>query len=78
MASVPELRPGWLEGAGSPFARLFVEGAKANEGCRFFSRCAVARAGLCDVTVPPIRLGEGRKIACHHTIEHLSSPAELV
>lgn len=72
MGSVPELRPGWLEGAGTPFARLFAEGTAGGGGCRFFTRCAVAMPGTCDTVTPPVRPGDGRRIACHHPLDQLA------
>jgi peptide/nickel transport system ATP-binding protein len=53
MASVPELRPGWLESA----TRGVSRGAPLGEGCRFFSRCPVAVSGLCDMVRPPFTKG---------------------
>ena len=73
MASVPELRPGWLEGSGSPLAHLSSAGVNSAAGCRFFARCSVARIGTCDALAPPIRLGQGCRIACHHKLEDLSA-----
>lgn len=58
MASVPELRPGWLESA----TRGVSRGAPMGEGCRFFPRCPVATPGLCDMVRPAVHEG----IACHH------------
>jgi peptide/nickel transport system ATP-binding protein len=63
IASVPELRTGWLDGVGPtreavPFA--------SPAGCSFFPRCAVAMQGTCDTTPPPSRpLSKGAEILCH-------------
>jgi peptide/nickel transport system ATP-binding protein len=69
MASVPELRIGWLEEA------METQEAKAGidrvvklteTGCPFFDRCPLAIEGACNRKIPPIRnLGDGHTIACH-------------
>ncbi|MFF4615165.1 ABC transporter ATP-binding protein [Nonomuraea jabiensis] len=39
-------------------------------GCRFHTRCAHVRAGLCHTDVPDLRAyGERRRAACHHAAE---------
>lgn len=71
IASVPELRTGWLDELP---ARLAVEarapGAAAPPAglCTFLDRCPVRIAGRCDREAPPRRiLEEGKEILCHHT-----------
>ena len=73
MSSVPELRPGWLEGADSAFVLTQGREASVNGGCRFYSRCAVARPGLCDTASPPSRHADDRTITCHHDLDDLAS-----
>jgi len=73
MSSVPELRPGWLEGADSAFVLTQGREASVNGGCRFYSRCAVARLGLCDTASPPSRHADDRTITCHHDLDDLAS-----
>lgn len=69
MASVPELRPGWLEST----MRGVSRGAPMDKGCRFFPRCPLATPGLCDLAPPPVQGG----IACHHIggMDHMADHA---
>jgi peptide/nickel transport system ATP-binding protein len=69
MASVPALRPGWLETADGAFGGAARAGAA---GCRFFPRCPRAVPGLCDTAPPPVHQAQGQAIACHHTPEVLA------
>lgn len=69
MASVPELRRGWLEEAGGPSVTV---GEATAAGCRFFPRCDLRMAGRCDVEPPPPRRAEGSRIWCHRTIGELT------
>ena len=73
IASVPELRIGWLEEtmqtqeaqAGIDRVVKLVE-----VGCPFFDRCPLAIEGTCDRETPPIRdLGGGHTIECHRSQE---------
>jgi peptide/nickel transport system ATP-binding protein len=75
LSSVPELRPGWLEGidrthideAGGGLSREDVA-----VPCPFFRRCAVRIPGTCDVVPPPVRrLANGTDILCQHTEDEL-------
>lgn len=74
LASVPELRPGWLEqsrssarGSGEP-----VDPARPTAGCPFTDRCPHCIADKCDRVAPPRRvLGPGRVMACHRQPEDL-------
>jgi peptide/nickel transport system ATP-binding protein len=71
IASVPELRVGWLE------ETMETQEAKAgidrvvkltDTGCPFFDRCPLAIEGTCDREIPPIRnLGDGHTIECHRS-----------
>src|SRR5919199_2378376 len=47
IASVPELRPGWLEAAGEVRAPEMAPGA-ARPACPFFPRCGQRIDGVCD------------------------------
>ena len=71
IASVPELRIGWLE------ETMETQEAQAgidrvvklvDVGCPFFDRCPLAIEGTCDRETPPIRnLGDGHAIECHRS-----------
>jgi peptide/nickel transport system ATP-binding protein len=77
IASVPELRQGWLEDVGktriattatTPFR---VAGLHA---CSFFDRCPVGMDGLCNLRPPPVRrLSKGADILCHRTEQELNA-----
>lgn len=71
MASVPELRQGWLEEVGGLFDGRFARPAGAAAGCRFFPRCDLGLPGTCDISAPPLRAYEGREIHCHREIADL-------
>jgi len=69
LASVPEMRQGWLEGVAET-AEAQAAGAGGVDlgakGCPFANRCAHLIKGTCDTTVPPMRVLENRlAIACH-------------
>ncbi len=77
LASVPELRTGWLEEvmhtreARSGISRAVQVSA---HGCSFSERCPVAVEGLCEREPPPIRARPGgHLIACHRTLEALDT-----
>ena len=71
IASVPELRVGWLE------ATMETQEAKAGidrvvriteTGCPFFDRCPIKIEGTCDKEIPPIRnFGDHHQIECHRS-----------
>ncbi|ONG58097.1 hypothetical protein BKE38_03560 [Pseudoroseomonas deserti] len=64
VASVPELRPGWLEQTAAP--RTPEAPASRRSACAFFPRCPVAIPGICDRDPPPLRaLAKGSEILCH-------------
>ena len=75
LASVPELRQGWLEAMGRTAAA--IRGiARAVEttaiGCSFRRRCPLAIEGVCDSERPPLRaLPGGTSIACHRELAEL-------
>jgi peptide/nickel transport system ATP-binding protein len=68
IASVPEMRRGWLEDSQAAAASAAVGGeVPASKAlCPFLPRCPVRIAGVCDVTPPPERLLEkGNTVLCH-------------
>lgn len=76
IASVPELRVGWLEDtvqtreAMSGIAGAVELDAK---GCAFYERCPMAIDGTCDNVIPPVQHGKnGHTIACHIDTPELS------
>ena len=77
IASVPELRIGWLEEtmatqeAQAGIDRLVT---LTDVGCPFFDRCPLAIEGTCDRETPPIRdLGRGHTIECHRSQEEFTA-----
>ena len=73
--SVPELRPGWLEEAGST-RRIPAIDPPAQEAsrelCVFLPRCPVRINGVCNAVPPPWHtLGKGNEVLCHHNHESL-------
>lgn len=78
IASVPELRVGWLEttaaGRSGSFG-LVGNSEIAAAGCAFADRCPLAIKGTCDVAAPPLRrYPNGHVIACHVAPEDLAPP----
>ncbi len=78
LASVPEMRTGWLEttSAGAPGgSRTSSEPISADQaatGCAFVSRCVFRIEATCDRVAPPLRtLGPGRLVTCHRQPDHL-------
>jgi peptide/nickel transport system ATP-binding protein len=70
-ASVPEMRMGWLEGAGAhtgAFASMHGGRVVSRAGCAFYPRCPLGIEGLCDRERPPLRpTVRGTEIACHRS-----------
>ena len=72
IASVPELRVGWLEDTSQSREALagISRGVTLTEtGCPFVSRCPIVIEGVCHSVVPPSRNNFAEKkhsIACHH------------
>jgi peptide/nickel transport system ATP-binding protein len=64
IASVPEMRRGWLEE--TPASDAVAGGKPSSELCGFLDRCRLRVAGLCD-SVPPPRLkpSDGSEVLCH-------------
>ena len=77
IASVPELRQGWLEDvdrAQIANAANAPAWATDHNACRFFDRCTARMEGVCNVRPPPIRhLSKGADILCHRTEQELSA-----
>jgi len=78
IASVPELRIGWLEDTMSTReAMAGIAGAVDlnTKGCPFHPRCPLMIEGTCDVEVPPNRMDAGGEhvIACHVDFNGLSA-----
>ena len=77
IASVPELRVGWLEETmESQEAKAGIDRVvKLTEtGCPFFERCPLSIEGTCDQEHPPIRhLASGHTIECHQSAEQIMS-----
>jgi peptide/nickel transport system ATP-binding protein len=75
IASVPELRSGWLEGLPARVAADLPplgERGPAAGLCTFLDRCPVRIEGVCNKAAPPRReLGGGKEILCHHTSAEL-------
>ena len=73
IASVPEMRQGWLEQVGPP-ASLPPVGASSHGPrlCSFLQRCPVRIDGVCNVTAPShVVSRNGKEILCHHSDEQL-------
>jgi peptide/nickel transport system ATP-binding protein len=73
IASVPEMRQGWLEQVG-PSASLPPVGANARgpQLCSFLQRCPVRIDGVCNVRAPShVVTRNGKQILCHHSDERL-------
>jgi peptide/nickel transport system ATP-binding protein len=71
ISSVPELRPGWLDGISqSHLAEVSgsVTARSATSPCAFVSRCAMRLDGVCETQIAPVRhLPKGTAIRCHRT-----------
>ncbi|MCP3371780.1 ABC transporter ATP-binding protein [Bradyrhizobium cajani] len=75
IASVPELREGWLDGISESVLKEASAGValpSRGEACSFFNRCSVRIPGRCDVEPPPLRrLTKGAHIRCQRTEQEL-------
>ena len=73
-SSIPELRPGWLDGIDSTrLAEARGEAARPSQSdrCAFVARCPV-RAGSCETEPPPLRrFAKGADVHCHRTEQEL-------
>jgi peptide/nickel transport system ATP-binding protein len=73
-ASIPELRPGWLDGIdGVRLAEARgVTARREGDRCAFVARCAARVADLCERTPAPTRhFTKGSEVRCHRTEEEL-------
>jgi peptide/nickel transport system ATP-binding protein len=73
VASVPQLRRGWLEQVG-PLPPLPPIGASSSAPrlCSFLQRCPVRIDGVCNITAPSrVVARNGKEILCHHSGEQL-------
>ena len=77
IASVPEMRVGWLEetmGKREALAGIARAVTITEVGCPFHDRCPVSIEGTCDRVDPPQRMGaHGHVIECHREIEELGA-----
>ncbi len=75
LSSVPELRPGWLDGLSPTHLAEAAGGLDRSDlavPCPFYRRCAVHMPGTCDRLPPPLRkLAKGAEILCHQAPEVL-------
>jgi peptide/nickel transport system ATP-binding protein len=75
ISSVPELRPGWLEGISETYLREAAAGGPRltrDRACSFFGRCAMRLPGRCDTEAAPLRrLSKGATIRCQRTEKEL-------
>jgi peptide/nickel transport system ATP-binding protein len=68
IASVPELRPGWLADEAAQVDAPLAHLPESTDLCRFLPRCPVAIANRCDVAPPPLRrMTAGNVLLCHRT-----------
>lgn len=73
IASVPEMRPGWLPDDMAHAAAPYAQTGGTSDLCRFLPRCPVALPGRCDIFAPPYRtLESGNSILCHHDAASLA------
>jgi peptide/nickel transport system ATP-binding protein len=74
-ASLPELRPGWLESIDAvrlAAARGETARARYSDRCAFASRCSARLPGPCEGEPPPLRrFATGVEVRCHRTEEEL-------
>jgi len=75
VASVPEMRRGWLEETPAREARSPIACAPtAGDICGFLDRCPLRVVGVCDVTPPPrVRLAQGAEVLCHRSEADLTA-----
>jgi len=74
IASVPELRPGWLADETAHVAAPLAHLAERPDLCRFLPRCPVAISDRCDVAPPPLRtMAAGNVVLCHRSEAELAA-----
>ena len=76
-ASVPELRPGWLDGLPATPAGAQAAARQAGaDSCAFFGRCTLGIPGTCDtIRTPELTLSTGTIIRCVRPEAELHHPA---
>ncbi|RME65270.1 MAG: ABC transporter ATP-binding protein, partial [Alphaproteobacteria bacterium] len=69
IASVPQMRKGWLEESRARVAPAEVGTAHGDASlCRFLARCPVRVEGVCDKVPPPrVTLDNGNEVLCHRS-----------
>jgi peptide/nickel transport system ATP-binding protein len=74
IASVPEMRRGWLEETPAREARSRIAPvSNSDQLCGFLERCPLRISGVCDVTAPPrVRLEKGAEVLCHRSAGDLA------
>jgi peptide/nickel transport system ATP-binding protein len=81
VASIPELRRGWLEQVASPTALPPVGASSTGMPglCDFLPRCPARIDGVCNIK-PPSRVvtRNGKQILCHHSDEELQHLCKAV
>ena len=79
-SSIPELRPGWLDGIDATrLAEARGEAARPSpsDRCAFVARCPV-RAQSCETEPPPLRrFAKGSDVHCHRTEQELLAQQSL-
>jgi peptide/nickel transport system ATP-binding protein len=84
IASVPEMRPGWLETVGATTATPPLTLPSAAEGspagarlCAFLARCPRRIDGVCNLLPPPRNTSPtGKEILCHLAPPTLAAPSQ--
>ena len=75
MASVPQLRPGWLDDVTATrklTEKTFSTTAPMDQGCAFRTRCPVSIKGVCDKVTPEAKpVSDNHIIYCHGDIQGL-------
>ncbi|WP_230769862.1 ABC transporter ATP-binding protein [Sphingomonas sp. Leaf4] len=70
-ASVPELRPGWLEETPARDAGAAGGARMRAQGCSFQPRCPMA-IDACAAEMPPMLIEDDRRVFCHRSAEMLT------
>ena len=73
IASVPELKPGWLADEAAQVAAPLAHLPEQTGLCRFLPRCPLAIIDRCDVAPPPLRkMSAGNVLLCHRSEAELT------
>ena len=78
LASVPELRPGWIDEVGGSVAARTDAGTaqRPDTGCPFAPRCALRVTPQCEDVAPPLRTTtSGKRLLCHRSEAELAALA---